>query len=320
MSVTDIRDEELHEIGPDRHWQESYYFNWADPNHDVFGLTRIGLRFHEQRVDGLILTIRNGKPEYVYPAVNLRQRNPWNEHSAEGGLQARNLMYVMEEPLRRWRLSLTGRNSMDLLWESLSPAFDYGESEHALPPNVAGRHFEQVGRVTGWTRFKGQELEINGLGQRDKSWGVRDWQNIEGWNWISVQLGEDLAFNVWELWYQGHRHINGFIFRDGVTHAVEKVEIELVWAGRMHVPQAVRISIRDASGGSTSVHGEALGHFPLVKEGLWIQETHARFTAESSTQQSHGVGVIEHAWRPSRLQMMARTPHLVGVAGRVLIP
>lgn len=320
MGVTEARDEELHEVGPDQHWQESYYFNWADPSHDVFGLTRIGLRFHEQRVDGLVLTIRDGKPEYVYPAVNLRQRGPWSEHSADGGLRARSLKYTMEEPLRRWRLTLTGRSRMDLAWESLSPAFDYSESQHTLPPNVAGRHFEQVGRVTGWTRFKGRELEINGLGQRDKSWGVRDWQGIEGWNWISVQLGEDRAFNLWELWYQGRRHINGFFFRDGATHAVEKVEIVFQYGRRDHVPRAVRILINDVSGAATVVDGEALGHFPLVKEGLWIQETHARFSAEHGRRHLQGVGVIEHAWRPTRRQMMARTPHLLGVAGRVLLP
>ena len=320
MAVTQAQDEELHEIGPDRHWQESYYFNWADPSHDVFGLTRIGLRFHERRVDGLILTIRDGKPEYVYPAVNLRQRGSWDEHSAEGGLHARSLKYVMEEPLRRWRLTLTGRSSMDLTWESISPAFDYGESEHALAPNVAGRHFEQVGRVTGWTRFKGRELEINGLGQRDKSWGVRDWKNIEGWNWISVQLGEDLAFNIWELWYQGRRHINGFVFRDGSTYAVDEVEIEYDWARREHVPRAVRIVITDVSGNTITVHGAALGQFPLVKEGLWIQETHAQFTTEQGSESRNGIGVIEHAWRPSRLQLIARTPHLLGAAARVILP
>ena len=256
----------------------------------------------------------------MYPAVNLRKRGLWREHSAESGLRARSLKYVVEQPLRRWRITLTGRNCMDLTWESLSPAFDYQQSQQALPPNVAGRHFEQVGRVTGWTRFKGRKLEINGMGQRDKSWGARDWQNIEGWNWISVQMGEELAFNVWELQYQGRRYINGFVFQEGAVQPVTDVEIRFDWTARVHVPRVVQILISDASGRKTTVAGEALGHFPLVKEGLWIQETHGRFSAEQGSQRFSGIGVIEHAWRPSRLELMARIPHLLGVAGRVLLP
>ena len=33
-------DEQLHEPGADEHWQESYYFNWADREGRSFGLAR----------------------------------------------------------------------------------------------------------------------------------------------------------------------------------------------------------------------------------------------------------------------------------------
>jgi hypothetical protein len=60
---------------------------------------------------------------------------------------------------------------------------------------MTGAHFEQSGRVTGWTRFgieRGAERhEIDALGQRDKSWGVRDWARLEGWNWLAGHPGRD---------------------------------------------------------------------------------------------------------------------------------
>ena len=36
-------DEQLHEPGADEHWQESYYFNWADREGRSFGLALLDL-------------------------------------------------------------------------------------------------------------------------------------------------------------------------------------------------------------------------------------------------------------------------------------
>lgn len=311
-------DEELHPVGEGERWQESWYFNWADPRHNVFGLTRIGFLFRQRLIDGLVLTIRNGMPEYAYPAVNIRYNGDWGEQTAAGGLHARGLAYRAEEPLKKWRLTLEGRDGMDLLWTAFTPAFDYLESEGGLPPNVAGRHFEQSGRVTGWTSFKGERLEINGAGQRDKSWGVRDWANIEGWNWISAQFGEELSFNIWEGFFDGERYANGFIFHGGWNHPVESVNIQFKWDFRKHVPSDAHLVINYGWGKRLEISAHALGQFPLVKKGLWIQETHADFETIAGGKQIRGIGVIEHAWRAGKFGTLARFHELAGAAARVL--
>src|SRR5688500_16081871 len=79
------RDEELHPIGPAEHWQESWYFSWADARHDAFGLTRIGLRLNEQRMDGLVIAIRGYELEFVYGALGVRHRGPWVDQGAARG-------------------------------------------------------------------------------------------------------------------------------------------------------------------------------------------------------------------------------------------
>lgn len=314
-------DEEQHPVGEGAHWQESWYFNWADTRHDVFGLTRIGFNFRRRRIDGLVLTIRGGRPEYAYPGVNIRYRGDWADQTAAGGaaggLRARGLTYRAEEPLKRWNLTLRGRDSMELVWTAFTPPFDYHEAGRDLPPNITGRHFEQSGRVTGWTNFKGRRLEIDGTGQRDKSWGVRDWARVEGWNWISAQFGEDLSFNAWEGFFGGRRYVNGFVFRDGENHPIERVDIQFQWGRREHVPEEARLKIFYASG-SLEVTARALGHFPLVKSGLWVEETHARFTAAGGGASRDGIGVIEHAWHAGTAGTLARLPELLGAAARVL--
>ncbi len=100
-------DEKLHlnEHDGARHWQESYYFNWADPAHELFGLTRIGLRLSQRRIDALVLAICKGQPAYIYPGVSLRQRGPWTEQSG-AHIRGGRLSYWLEKPLARWRLKL----------------------------------------------------------------------------------------------------------------------------------------------------------------------------------------------------------------------
>ncbi len=319
MTATTItaEDEALHPVGEGEHWQESYYFNWADTRHDAFGLTRIGYRFGQQQIDGLILTIRQGRPEYIYPAVNIRDKNLPAGQDPYRGLQARKLTYVMEKPLQRWSLQLSGRDTMNLTWEAFTPAFNYQDSERELPPNVAGHHFEQSGKITGQTRFKGRTLDIDGVGQRDKSWGVRDWANVEGWDWISVQFGEDLTFNVWEGWFGGRQYQNGFVFREGINHPVRRLKLQYHWSRKLHVPETVHLAI-DAGTPQLEVTATTLGWFPLIKKGLWIQEIHTAVEANLNGQTRRGIGVVEHAWRVSRRQLTASVPGLIKVAAQTL--
>ena len=305
------KDEELHSPGPEKHWQESWYFNWSDEHQGIFGLTRIGYRFTEKQIDGLIIALVDGKPDFVYPAVNIPYRGEWSAIKATQGLRARRLLYRVEEPMKTWRLSLNGRNAMSLKWEAFTPVFDFHGHNQNLPTNMAGRHFEQSGRVTGWTRFKNRELKINGYGHRDKSWGVRDWANVEGWNWISAQFGEELAFNATEGFQDGKVFNNGFVFINGENHPVTQVTIRFTWDRQTHVPAATRIDIHYGENKQLRVEASALAQFPLVKKGLWIQETPARFVAHTRGTQIKGMGVIEHAYHVGTLGALSRSPRFL---------
>jgi len=310
-------DEELHAVGDDPHWQESYYFCWADPHHDAFGLTRIGFRFGEQRIDGLVLALRGGRPEFVYPAVNLRHTGAWTDQSARAGLHARGLRYRMVEPLSRWNLELAGKSTMELEWTAFTPPFDYRDGGGELPANVTTDHFEQAGRVEGTTCFKGRRIAIRGTGQRDKSWGVRDWARVEGWDWISAQFGEDLAFNAWEGALAGKRYVNGFVHVDGTNHPIERLAVRYRWAERPHVMAEARLEIT-AGGRDHVVTARALAQCPLIKKGLWLQEVQASFSWSGAGRRRPGIGVVEHAWRAGAVATARRLPQLIGAARHLL--
>jgi hypothetical protein len=311
------RDEQLHEIGSDRHWQESFYFNWADPDQRAFTLARIGFRFNQRKIDGLIVSIRDGQPDFMYPAANLRQRGSWSGQDPERGMRSRGFTVTMEEPLRLWRLQLRGRSSMDVVFEAHTPPFDYRETGR-LASTMTGQHFEQTGSVTGWTNFRGRRFEISALGQRDKSWGVRDWPKVEGWNWISAQFGRDLSFNLMQTFENGEPVDNGFFFQDGANHAVESMEIDYRWGEQSQQPSTARIRARDVRGRQHEIEAQVLGSFPLLKSGVWLEESHARFRIQTPKGPRTGQGVIEHVWRPGKLALLARLPYLVASARKAL--
>jgi len=215
----------------------------------------------------------------------------------------------MEEPLQRWRIQLSGRHRMDLLFEAETPAVDYNAAGK-VDDEMAGEHFEQSGRVTGWTEFKGTRLEINARGQRDKSWGVRDWPALQGWNWITGLFGDGLSFNATESFQHGEAFTSGFVHCDGENRAIETLHIHHTFAaGRMHVPARTKVDIVDAKGARHEIIGTALGSYPIGKGGAWIEEVHTQFSARTDGGKERiGYGVVEHVWRPTWKQLAKGMP------------
>lgn len=331
--MLDPTDENLHRPGPEPDWQESWYFNWSDPKHNQFGLARIGYRPNagdSGKIDGLILTIREGKPEFIYPPVNIDQKESWEEINPTSGLNARRFTATMEEPFKKWHLQLRGKDSMDLLFESFTPVFDFNEGNRQISKTMTAAHFEQSVKVTGWTEFKGRHIEVAGLGQRDKSWGVRSWSKTLGWNWISAQFSENLTLNITQTFehpatdrpVHGHdgavRLDNGFLFDEGTNDGVVSATIHFEWDRLPHVIKSARIEFTTESGKELNLNARALGHFPLLRSGSWMQETHCEFQLTDGNSVQKGYGMFEHVWRPSIIETAARVPALIIDAIRVL--
>jgi hypothetical protein len=264
------------------------------------------------------VSLRDGRPDFLYAPVNLKHEGPCSDEDPEHGMRARGFLVTMEEPLRRWRLTLEGRDKMDVVFEACTPPFDYRAEGREIASNMTGYHFEQSGRVSGWTDFKGRHREIAGFGQRDKSWGVRDWGRLEGWNWISGQFGEDLSFNITQTHEAGRAFDNGFVHRDGANHAIAQSEVDFRWGRQPHRPSSARLTIREVGGASHVILARALAGFPLVKGLVWIEETHARFEWELPTVRREGQGVMGHVWRASPLALLRRAPRVARDLRRAL--
>jgi len=316
------QDEWLHPAGDDDDWQESFYFNWADPEGRSFTLARIGYRFAAQRTDGLIISMRDGDIDFAYPAANVKHPGPCADEDPSRGMRSKGFVVTMEEPLRRWRLQLEDRDEMDLIFEAFTPAFDYTAEGGQLASDIAGHHFEQSGRVRGWTRFKGVRHEIDAFGQRDKSWGNRAWSELTGWNWITAQFGEDLSFNFMQTFQRDNTFDNtfenGFVFRNGANHAVTAEDVQFSWGAQPHLPHELTLELREATGARHHIRAVALASFPLPRGRVWLEETHARFEWKADGIDRVGHGVIEHVWRAKPMDLVRRAPRLMRAVRRTL--
>jgi len=295
----DVIDEQPHRPSDDEYAQESWYFNWMDPEHDMFGLARTGFKYNSQQPEPLILTINGDRPEFIYPAEAIPEMNKeWNEIDASDGLIAGNMRVIMEKPFKRWRIKLSGQNSMDLVFDSFTPVFDYHAEGRRLAPSMTTAHFEQSCRVTGWIDFNNQKRQINGFGQRDKSWGVRIWPNIVGWDWISAQFGDKITFNVMRTQETDELFLNGFIFRDGSNFAIVEASISYEWGNREQEPAKTRIEFKDEAGAEHLITAQTRGVFPIPKPPVQLEEAYSVFIYHGASENLTGGGVVEHVWRP----------------------
>ena len=225
VTVIAAADEELHAPAAAAHWQESYYFNWVDVGGDALGFARLGYRFAERQADAVVITMRGGRRELVYGAVDQPIVGDPLALRCADGLTVGRLTFRCDEPLRQWRITLSGRNEIDLTWTALAPAFDFGHNGTEV---IAQRHFEHPGAVAGRSVIRGRHQQISGFGTRDKSWGPRDWGNIAGWDWISAQFGADLAFTVTQTTADSQPVQSGFVSRNGRSRGVASFNLGYV--------------------------------------------------------------------------------------------
>ncbi|CDO87983.1 hypothetical protein [Mycobacterium triplex] len=223
--MVDANDEFMHHPGPHRVWQESFFFSWFDAGADATGLARIGYRPSDHTADALLYTMRNGRVEGGYARLNAR----FTGTPDPGRLRIGALEFHMSEPMSKWRILLRGRDEVDLTFTALHAPYDFRAEAppgQYIPPGIADVHMEQSGRVTGTIRMNGATYEIDGLGQRDKSWGDRDWRTIEGWNWIPMLFGPDFTMNCTLLINGGRAYPCGYIHHDGANHAVRELAVD----------------------------------------------------------------------------------------------
>jgi hypothetical protein len=63
------------------------------------------------------------------------------------------------------------------------------------------------------------------------------------------------------------------------------------------------------------LRAEALGCFPILRDDVWLEETHVAYTLQAGGGEGErlGQGVIEHVWRATPEQLAARGSRLAPI-------
>jgi hypothetical protein len=192
--VPSADDERAHPPGAEPLWSESWYADFVDEGQAIGGWFRLGLMPNENIawVNALLCG-----PDIATIAVNDFQVALPGDPGAVT-TDAIELTHVATEPLQTYHLRLRGSGqayddpsallrgeagrpvemSMDLVWTTAGTPYQY-----RLTPR-----YEIPCTVWGTVRFGNSTIEVAGVaGQRDHSWGVRDWWSMD-WVWSALHL------------------------------------------------------------------------------------------------------------------------------------
>lgn len=193
----DPLDEGSHEPGADLFWSESWYFDFAARDGSRGGYVRIGLYPNLGTVWYWGCLVGEGQPpvtviDHDVPlppngSLEVRTSGLWADHNCETPLEHWSLgleafAVALEDPADAYG-SMWGDRvpfGFDLEWETDGEVFCY-------PPGVD--RYEMPCRVHGEVLVGADTIEIDAVGQRDHSWGVRDWW-ARGWCWTAFQLDD----------------------------------------------------------------------------------------------------------------------------------
>jgi hypothetical protein len=190
-------EERAHPPTGERLWNESWYFDAVDDGGRLGVYVRIGsypnlgLSWYTAYVCG------PGRPAVA--VVDFHAPLP----SADERLAIRTAGFRAEHvcaaPLQRFAVTLSGGGErhidpsaplrgetgepvhveLDLAWQTAGTPYGY---------RMATR-YEIPSRVTGTIRVGDEHLELRGSGQRDHSWGLRDWWAMD-WVWSAAELDD----------------------------------------------------------------------------------------------------------------------------------
>ncbi|MGW4791920.1 DUF7064 domain-containing protein [Nonomuraea sp. NPDC004297] len=165
-------DEREHEPGGEPLWNESWYFDFVSEDGRLGGYVRLGRYPGWGRAwywaclvtpDGPRAAVLDHEAPLPGPGLSV----PGSGYEA---------VHDLVEPFERARVRLrSGRLSLDLEYRTVAGVYGY-----ALTPR-----YEIPCEVTGTI----DGVPFHGHGERDHSWGVRDWWSLS-WLWSSARLAD----------------------------------------------------------------------------------------------------------------------------------
>ncbi len=258
-------------------WNESWYFDFADAQQGFGGWIRLGL-YPNQRIAWINALLCG--PDMPTVALNdFEAVLPDNPGAVR--TDAIDLALEATEPLRTYRVKVRGRGhayddpaallrgeagrpvelTMDLVWTTAGTSYQY---------RVTPR-YEIPCTVSGTVTVDGRELVAHDVaGQRDHSWGVRDWWAMD-WVWSALHLDDGTHIHGVDIRIPGAPPIGiGYVQQAGKLTEVQTVAARETF-GDNDLPRTTTIDYGDLTA-TIDIRGHApvqltapdgrISHFP----------------------------------------------------------
>ncbi|MEB3034390.1 ecdysteroid 22-kinase family protein [[Mycobacterium] nativiensis] len=262
-------DEHPHPPAPEPLWNESWYFDFVDEGGQIGGWIRLGLYPNENHAWVNALLCGPGMPTV---ALNdFRAELPADPFAVStAGIT---LTQQVIEPLRRYRVTVTGegqayddpagllrnetgrpaRLSMDLQWTTVGRPYQY-----RITPR-----FEIPCTVTGSVTVNGTTHAISAVpGQRDHSWGVRDWWGMD-WVWSALHLDDGTQLHGVDVRIPGMPPVGiGYVQDDAGLTELQSVSAEEAF-GADDLPVSTMLRLQPTG---LVANAEIIAHAPVRLE------------------------------------------------------
>ena len=226
----DAKSELRHEPGPEQLWNESWYFDFAAEDGSLGGYVRLGLYPNMNGAGrgvawywaylvgddvGTLIVKHHEAALPKEPGFEIREDGLWavqhcetpNEHWTIG---LETFAVGLDDPRDAYHGERGDKVPLgfDLEWEAVAPVYDW-------PGNS---RYEQACRVSGEILVGDRRIEFDGPGQRDHSWGVRDWWAV-GWVWTAGHLDDGTSFHAVQVLVPGMKFAPGYLVPRGAKSA-----------------------------------------------------------------------------------------------------
>ncbi len=308
------QDDSTHASGPEKHYNESMYFNFFEAARSRGGFLRIGNRPNEGYAE---VTLTLYQPD---GAVLFSWKRP--EISNNDAFDAGGMRFEVTEPLVRLRTTYEGsavfladpeqmadpgqafrenphkRVSLDLLHEAIGPVYgSSGAGREVRDPEkeFARAHYEQHMRVTGTLAIDGDSWQVDGLGLRDHSWGPRYWQAIKYYRWLTCAFAPDFGVMVSEVVPdETARTATGVVVRGETLERIASVDIQTDFQPGTPYQRRITARLGLEGGDQLVLEGDVKGFIPLRNRRAGLTTHIGEGMTEYRCQGRTGLGISEY--------------------------
>jgi hypothetical protein len=275
------QDEYLHELGPERTFNESMYFNVYDPTAEVGGFVRLGNRANEGHAEmTTCVYLPDGRVAFTYFRPEIGDNDAFDaggmrfdivEPFEELKVGYDGKVVLLDDPLEmadpraaftnnpwdRARIELTYTRVSDMVGGEPT------ESHEREGEEFAKGHYEQLVAASGSIAVGDEEWAIDGYGLRDHSWGPRTWQAPWYYRWLTANFGPDFGFMGSRIARPDRDGMRGGFIWDGErVIACRGFEISTEWTEEGSYHRSIEATLHHDDG-SLGIKGEVLNLIPL---------------------------------------------------------